>query len=132
MAAYRGKNLVVTFDATDISGDGRSVSYEETADILDDTTYGMDNRTKQAGLLDGSGSFEALDQTGSWSTAWQAIQPGTSGTMIIYPEGNTTGNRSATFTAIVNSRSVDFPYDGLATMSMSFEISGPVVEGTVP
>ena len=132
MPAYRGKNLLVNFDSTDISGDGRSVSYEESADILDDTTYGADNRTKQAGLLDGSGSFEALDQTGNWSTAWQAIAPGSSGSMVIYPEGNTTGNRRVTFTAVIGSRSVDFPYDGLATLSMSFEISGAVTEDTAP
>lgn len=132
MPAYRGKNLVVTFDATNISGDGRSVSYSESADVLDDTTYGADNRSKQAGLLDGSGSFEALDQTGTWSTAWQAIQPGTSGTMVISPEGTTTGNRRATFTAVISERSVEFPYDNLATMSMSFEISGAVVEDTHP
>jgi hypothetical protein len=131
MPAFRGKDLLVNFDSQDISGDGRSVSYEESADILDDTTYGDDNRTKQAGLLDGSGSFEALDQTGSWSAGWQAIAPGTSGTMIIYPEGNTSTKRTATFTAVIGSRSVDFPYDGLATLSMSFEISGAVVEGAV-
>ena len=132
MPAYRGKDLLVNFDSVDISGDGRSLSYEESADILDDTTYGDDNRTKQAGLLDGSGSYEALDQTGAWSTAWQAIDPGSSGTMIVYPEGSSSPNRRTTFTAVIGSRSIDVPYDGLATLSMSFEISGAVVEDTVP
>lgn len=132
MPAYRGRNLVVTFDGTNISGDGRSVSYDQSADILDDTTYGADNRTKQAGLLDGSGSFEGLDKTGAWATDWQAIEPGTSGTMIIQPEGAGTGDRSATFTAVINQRSVSVPYDGLSTVSMSFEISGAVVEGVNP
>ena len=131
MPAYRGKDLTVTLGGTDISGDGRSVSYEESADVLDDTTYGADNRTKQAGLLDGSGSFEALDQSGAWSAGWQAIAPGSSDTMVIYPEGNTSTKRSITFTAVISNRSIDFPYDGLATLSMSFEISGAVTEGTV-
>jgi len=131
MPAYRGKDLEVSFGGTVISGDGRSVSYEESADILDDTTYGDTNRTKQAGLLDGSGSYEALDQTGAWATEWTTIQPGDSDTMIIYPEGNSAGNRSASFTAIIGNRSISFPYDGLATLSMSFEISGAVTEGTV-
>lgn len=131
MPAYRGKDLEVSFAGTVISGDGRSVSYEESADVLDDTTYGADNRTKQAGLLDGSGSFEALDQTGAWATEWQAIDPGQSDTLIIYPEGNTSGKRSVTFTAVISNRSISFPYDGLATFSMSFEISGAVTEGTV-
>jgi len=131
MPAFRAKDLEVEFASVAIEGDGRSISYTETADILDDTTYGGDNKTKQAGLLDGNGSFEALDTTGAWSTVWQAIQPGDSDTMIIYPEGNTAGNRTVSFTAVINSRSVDFPYDGLATMSMSFDISGAVTEGAV-
>lgn len=131
MPAYRGKLTTVTFDGTDISGDGRSVSFEQSADVLDDTTYGADARTKIAGLTDGSGSMNGLDTSGAWSTAWQAIAPGDTGTMVIYPEGNTSGARSITFTAVVNERSLEFPYDNLATFSMGFEISGAVVEAVV-
>ena len=133
MPAYRGKNVVVEFGATpvDISGDGRSVSFEQNADILDDTTYGDDNKTKQAGLLDGTGSFEALDTTGDWSGVWEAIAPGVSDTMIVYPEGKTVGNRKSSFTAVIKSRSLDMPYEDLAKVSMSFEISGAVTEATV-
>ena len=131
MPAYRGKDLEVDFNSVAIQGDGRSISYEESADILDDTTYGDTNRTKQAGLLDGSGSFEALDSTGDWSAAWEAIDPGQSATMDIYPEGNTSLNRKVSFTAVIASRSISFPYDGLATFSMNFEISGAVTESTV-
>lgn len=131
MPAFRGKDVEVTFNSVDISGDGRSVSYEQTADILDDTTYGADERTKQGGLRDGSGSFEGLDTSGDWSAAWEEIVPGSSATMIIYPEGNTASNRSLSFTAVIENRSLTFPYDDLATMSMSFQISGAVTEDTV-
>lgn len=131
MPAYRGKLVTVTFDGTDISGDGRSVSFQQSADALDSTTYGADVRTKVAGLQDGSGSMNGLDTSGAWSTAWQAIAAGATGTMVIYPEGNSTGQRSLTFTAIVTERSIEAPYDNLATFSMSFEISGAVVEGVV-
>lgn len=132
MPAYRGKDVVVTFNAVDISGDGRSCSYEQTADILDDTTYGADDRTKQGGLRDGSGSFEGLDVTGDWSAAWEEIVPGTSATMIIYPEGNSAGNRRLSFTAVIGNRALAMPYDDLSTVSMSFEISGGVTEDVVP
>ncbi len=131
MPAYRAKDLVVTFAGTDISGDGRSVDYTETADVLDDTSYGDTNKTKQGGLIDGSGTMGALDQTGVWSALWQAIQPGDSGTLVVYPEGNSSGKRKSTFTAVINSRTVRFPYDGLATFDMAFDISGAVIEGTV-
>ena len=131
MPAYRGKDVAVTFNAVDISGDGRSVSYEQSADILDDTTYGADERTKQGGLLDGSGSFEGLDVSGNFTAAWQEIVPGASATMVIYPEGNSSGNRSISFTAVISNRALTMPYDDLSTLSMSFEISGAVTEGTV-
>lgn len=130
MAHYRGKDTTVEFATQDISGDSRSLSYEETADTLDDTTRGLDNRTKIASLKDGTFSYEALDKSGDWDVAWQAIQPGDSGVVVIMPEGAGTGNRTVTFTGIVKSRSVDFPYDDLAKVSMSGEISGPVVETT--
>jgi hypothetical protein len=131
MAHYRGKDVEVDFASVDVSGDGRSVSYEETADTLDDTVYGADNRTKLASLLDGTGSLEALDITGAWATAWQGLAPGTTGTMDIFPEGNTSGKRKVSFIAIIKSRSLQMPYDDLATLSVSFEISGAVAETTV-
>ena len=131
MPAYRGTNVEVSFNSQVISGDGRSVSYSETAETHDTTAYGDANRTKIPGLLDGSGSFEALDVTGAWATVWQTIQPGDSATMVVYPEGNSSGNRSASFTAIITDRTISMPYDDLATISMSFEISGAVTEATV-
>lgn len=131
MPAYRGKNVVVLFDAVDISGDGRSITFEESADALDSTTYGDDARVKIPGLTDASGSMEAIDTTGAWSTAWQAIAPGTSGALLVYPEGNTSGNRELSCTAIVTGRTLSVPYDDIATFNMSFEVSGAVTEGAV-
>ena len=128
MPHYRGKDTAVTFDSVVVSGDGRSVGYEETADTLDDTVVGLDNRTKIASLLDGTGTLEALDITGVWGTAWQALAPGTSATMLIHPEGTGSGLREAAFTAVITSRSLANPFDDLATVSVAFEISGAVTE----
>lgn len=130
MAHYRGKSVVVLYDSVDISGDGRSVSYEESSETHDTTKYGDDNRTKIAGLKDGSGSFEGLDTTGAWSAVWAKIAPGSTFTMEIRPEGTLASNRKVTFTAIVTNRSLELPYDDLAKFSMSYEISGAVVEAT--
>lgn len=132
MAQYRGKSVVVTFAGQAISGDGRSISYEESSETHDDTVFGLDNRTKIAGLLDGSGSFEALDTTGDWSLVWEAIQPGAAGTLVIWPEGAGSSFREVSFEAIVTNRSLELPYDDLGKFSMSFEINGAVTEGTQP
>lgn len=130
MPNFRGKNVVVLFNAVNISGDGRSVSYTEKSDVLDDSKYGQDARTKQGGLLDGSGSFDGMDKTGDWSAAWEAMQPGDSATMQIRPEGTGAGLREVSFTALISERGVEYPYDQLATVKMSFEISGDVGEST--
>lgn len=132
MPAFRGKDVEVSFAGVIISGDGRSISYTESAETHDETGYGDDNRNKLPGLIDGSGTFESMDVSGDWSTAWEAIDPGLSDTMIIYPEGNSTGERSKTFTAVITERSHEMPYDDIATFSLSFEISGAVTEGVVP
>ena len=61
----------------------------------------------------------------------QGLAPGTTGTMDIFPEGNSSGQRKVSFIAIIKSRSLAMPYDDLATLSVSFEISGAVTESTV-
>jgi len=132
MPAYRGKDLAVVFDTQDVSGDGRSVSFEESGDALDSTTVGMAAREKIAGLTDGSASFEAIDTTGAWAAEWQSMKPGTAGTLDVYPEGNSSGMRKVSAAAIVTARSLSVPYDDVSTVSVSFELSGTVTESTVP
>lgn len=130
MPAYRGKDVFVSFDGVDISGDGRSISFEESADALDTSAWGDTRRTKIAGLEDASGSYDALDVTGAWSSAWNAIAVGTSGTLIIRPEGTGAGLRELSCTAIITGRDINLPYDDLATLAMAFEVSGAVTEDT--
>ena len=128
MAHYRGRDVVVNFGGTDVSGDGRSVTVEQTADTLDDTVKGQDERTKIASLEDGTFSMEILDTTGSWSDAWNTLAVGESGTVQVQPEGTGSGNRQLQFTGVITSRSLEMPYDDLAKLSISGEISGPVDE----
>jgi len=130
MPSFRSKDVVVLFNAVDISGTGRSISFEESADILDDSKWGTDDRTKLGGLKDGSGNMDAVDTTGDWTTAWEAIVPGSSATLEIRPEGTGAGLRTVSFTAVIGNRSIDLPYDDLAKFSMSFEKSGAATEGT--
>ena len=132
MAAYRGKNLSVTADATEITGDGRNFTIDESADTLDSTVYGADARGKEIGLTDGTFSFEGLDSTGNWTTAWGNLVPGTSVAFVVYPEGSGTGKRRASFTGIITSRSLSTPYEELSTISVGGEISGTVTYDLAP
>lgn len=130
MPAYRGKDVFVSLGGTDISGDGRSIDFEESADALDSSKWGDTRRTKVPGLEDASGSLEALDTTGTWTAAWDAIAVGTEGTLVIHPEGTGAGNRELSCEVVVTGRSISLPYDDLAMLSMDFEVSGAVTEGT--
>lgn len=130
MVAYRGKDVFVSLGGTDISGDGRSIDFEESADALDSSKWGDTRRTKVAGLEDANGSMEALDTTGDWTAAWDAIAVGTEGTLVIHPEGTGSGLRELTCEVLVTERSISLPYDDLATLSMGFEVSGDVTENT--
>ena len=132
MAAYRGKNLVVTAGGVEIQGDGRNFSVDESGETLDSTVYGADARGKEAGLTDGSFSFEGLDSSGDWTAAWGELVPGTSKTFVFYPEGNSSGNRRGTFTGFITNRNLSTPYEELSTISVSGEISGTVVYDLVP
>ena len=130
MPHYRGRDTVLSFGGTDVTSDGRSVQFEQTADVLDDTVFGQDERTKIASLEDGSFSLELLDTTGAWATAWTTLAAGASGTVLIHPEGTGSGLREVSFTGIITSRSLEMPYDDLAKVSVSGEISGAVTETT--
>ena len=130
MPHYRGRDVALTYATQDVTSDGRSVSFEQTADTLDDTTYGVDERTKVASLEDGSFSLELLDTTGTWSDAWNALAVGASDTVLIHPEGTGSGKREISFTGVITSRSLELPYEDLAKVSVSGEISGPVTETT--
>lgn len=136
MPAYRGKDVVVEFDLdsggspADISGDARSVSFSESAEVLDASTYGDNGKVKIVGTVDANGSMNGLDTTGDWSTAWDNIVPGNEGELTIYPEGKASGNRVVTMNVIITERSMELPYDNLATFSMSFEINGDATYDT--
>lgn len=132
MVAYRGKDVFVSLGGVDISGDGRSIDFEESADALDSSKWGDVRRTKVAGLEDANGSMEALDTTGAWSAAWDAIAVGTEDTLLIHPEGTGSGNRELSASILVTGRSISLPYDDLATLSMDFEVSGAVTESVQP
>ena len=128
MPHYRGRDVEVDFGATGVSGDGRSVSYEQTADTLDDTVYGADEKTKVASLEDGTFSLDVLDTTGTWSAAFTALAAGAVDVIKIRPEGTGTGLREVSFTGVITTRALEFPYDNLAKLTVSGEISGAVSE----
>jgi hypothetical protein len=134
MAEYTGSALRVTFAGNEVSGDQRSMTTDETVDVVDKSAGADVARTYLITLEDGTGSYEVLDQTGGTAATdiWQVMDKGAEGTLIWSPEGTaSSGLPQHTVNAIVTNRNRETPYDDVVALSFELQFSGVVSDGTV-
>lgn len=129
MATHKGQEGIVKTGANAIA-EIRSYTIEETADTLDDTTMGDTARTRLSSLTSFSGSLDVLwDETDT--NGQESLTIGSTATINVYPEGDTSGDVELTGSIIVTGRSINAAHDGLVEMSITFEGSGALTKGTV-
>ena len=136
MAKFYAQDYKITIGTAVISDDIASVTLDITADEVETTAFGSTYRTRIGGLKDasvsldfhqdfGAGSVDALLFPLMGSTVAVKIAP-TSGTV-------TATNPEYRFTALVTQYQ---PFAGavgdLATLSITWPVSGEVVRGTAP
>ena len=136
MAKFYAQDYKVTIGTTVLSTSIASVTLDITTDEVETTAFGSSYRTRIGGLKDasvsldfhqdfGAGSVDALLFPLMGSTVAVAIAP-TSGTV-------TATNPEYRFSALVTQYQ---PYSGavgdLATLSVTWPVSGEVVRGTAP
>ncbi|HFD38536.1 MAG TPA: hypothetical protein ENJ31_01615 [Anaerolineae bacterium] len=138
MAEYSGKDLVVTFNSIDISGQGRRVSIEEKSDPPEryDVTHRGDTQKQTLEGLPGAVSvtvqFSCLDESGGTANLLD-FSIGDQHDLVIYPEGNSSGNPMITVTdATLVSRNNPIEYNKPVELEATFESSVAVTRGTVP
>lgn len=108
----------------------KSFSVEETGDTAEDTSMGDQWRTYKPTLNSWSGSVEAqLDETDS--TGQGALTVGAEVALSLYPDGETSGDVELTGNAIVTGVSRSIPFDGIVTVSFTFQGNGALTVGTV-
>jgi hypothetical protein len=129
MANHKGSEGTAKIGSAQIA-EVKDWSISESAETIDDTTLGDTARTKQVGLTSASGSMTAFwDET---DTAGQgAMTAGAEVALKLYPEGATTGDKFASFSAIITEKGVSTTLDGMVETSMSFEANGVVTWGAV-
>jgi len=129
MANHKGSEGTAKIGTAQIA-EVKDWSISESAETIDDTTLGDTARTKQVGLTSASGSMTAFwDET---DTAGQgAMTAGAEVALKLYPEGATTGDKFASFSAIITEKGVSTTLDGMVETSMSFEANGVVTWGAV-
>ena len=136
MAKFYAQDYKITVGTTVLSEDIASVTLDITSDEIETTAFGQTYRTRIGGLRDASvsldfhqdfaaGSVDALLFPLMGSTVAVKIAP-TSGTV-------TATNPEYRFTALVTQYQ---PFAGavgdLATLSVTWPVSGEVVRGTAP
>jgi len=129
MATFSGSDGVILVGSDQVA-EVRSYSIDETMDTLEDTSMGDSARTYKTSLKSFSGSadvfFDDTDTSGQG-----ALTVGTSATLNIQMEGNTTGDHKLSGTVLVTGRTITGSFDGLVEASITFQGTGALTEGTV-
>jgi hypothetical protein len=129
MATTKGSEGTVKSGANAIA-EIRSYTITETADTLEDTTMGDTSRTYLASLKTFTGSIDCFwDETDT--NGQLTLDPGSTVTINIYPEGSTSGDTYYTGSVIITEKSVTASYDGMVEASFSFQGTGALSETTV-
>jgi len=131
MATATGSSGVVKIEVSDtavVVGEVRSFSIETSADTIEDSVMGDDERTYKAGLESSTVSIECYwdgaDTTQLEMDARAEVD------FAIYPTGTGTGEKYYAGFGIVTSKSINTSFDGMVEASFSIQVSGAVTEAT--
>jgi hypothetical protein len=129
MATHKGSEGTVKSGANAIA-EIRSYTITETADVLEDTSMGDSSRTYLSSLKTFTGSIDCFwDETDT--NGQLTLDPGSTVTINIYPEGSTSGDTYYTGSVIITEKSVTASFDGMVEASFSFQGTGALSETTV-
>jgi hypothetical protein len=129
MATHKGSEGTVKSGANTVA-EIRSYTITETADVLEDTTMGDASRTYLASLKTFTGSIECFwDETDT--NGQMSLDPGSTVTINIYPEGSSSGDVYYTGSVIITERSITASFDGMVEASFSFQGTGALSETAV-
>lgn len=129
MATVSGNNGEVKI-GTSLVAEVKSFDITETDNIIEDTAMGDTSKTYVSGLNEASGSitchFDRTDTSGQ-----EAMTVGASVTLNLYPEGDSTGKREISASALITSVGVSETINDIVERSFGFTVTGAVTHGTV-
>jgi hypothetical protein len=129
MANHKGSEGFVNVGANTIA-ETRNYSYNDSANLIDDTVMGEDWATHQTGIKSWAGSVACFwDETDT--NGQGALVNGASVTLNLYPEGDSSGDTYRTGTVTISNVSVRAAHDGMVEASFDFTGNGAPTDGTV-
>jgi len=111
-----------------VVGEVRSFSIETSADTIEDSVMGDDERTYKSGLESSTVSIECY-----WdgADAQQLVLDARADIDFeIYPTGTGSGQKYYAGGGIVTSKSINTSFDGMVEASFSIQVSGAVTEAS--
>ena len=123
-----GKQTVLKISANDISGSTKTSNFSGSADVHDTSGYGLNSRTKQGGMKDGTFTASGTYDTGA-TTGTPATMEGKEGTLFAFTRqvaGAGTGKPQEVFSAVLSKFDVSAPFDDMVTWSGEWSVSGDV------
>jgi hypothetical protein len=134
MAKFAATDYFVSINGSDFSTNLNSVELSQEADDLETTAFGSSWRTRIGGLKQASLTLNFMQDFGAGSVD-ATLNPllGSIATVVIKPTSGTvtSTNPTYTMTAVVTQYSPFASSVGdIATLSVTFPVSGAVVRGT--
>ena len=128
MATITGNDGVVLI-GSDVIAEVRSFSITETAEQIEDTVLGDTNRTYKAGMSEVSGTiscyFDDSDTNGQ-----EAMDVGSSVSLVLRPEGTGTGLANWSVTATILEASTEVNMNEIVTRDFNWSASGSLTKAT--
>lgn len=135
MAFRHGRLASLSVGGTVIQAYLDSAALNVTGDTADTTTLGATWKTAIAGLLgatlSGSGSYDPTTSTGPIAVLWAAVEGLAPVACVYYPGGNTSGQMSFTFNAIITSLPITATVGDRVTFSFDMLVTGSVVDAVI-
>ena len=128
---FTGTAAYIKFGSTELDAYYRSLGHTEEIDLVDESAGSDANKLYITALKDGNRDLEIIMPAGTAGTAvYAAVAPGTEGTLEIGPEGTASGKAKHSVNSIVKSRGEPLTYNDITTLSVAFQFSGAVTDGT--
>ena len=129
MAVHTGSAGVVKIGSA-VVAEVTAFTLETTADVIESTQLSDTDKTYEVSRKSGSVTVECMwDETDSGGQI--AMVEGAAVTLLLYPEGATSGDYFYTVPAIVTGNSLSVTMDDIIRMSISAQVNGAITRGTV-
>ncbi len=121
----------ITSSATlTLSTDQRTITTEESVDLIDETAGADANKQYIVSYKDGKAGFAGLYQAGG-TAIFSAAPAGQIGTLKYAPDGSVAGSVLITIPAISNGVKTNSVYNGLVEVSIDWQQNGTKTYGTL-